>query len=307
MPVPPLLKLLAVLMLACATLTACPAATAQPSSAPSAAVSVPPSASASPAAPADHRERWETRAELQRHFAELGTAGTLTLLDTRSHRWIASDSVRAFQAFLPASTFKIPMTLIALETGAAADENEPFKWDGKQRWVDAWNRDQTLASAYQVSAVWAFQSLARKIGQPTVQQYVRDFRYGNAMAGPVGDRFWLDGDLRISAVGQIEFLRRLHDRALPLSDRTYDIARRVMLREQGPGWRMYAKTGWADDARPPIGWLVGWVEQDRDPRPVYFALNLDMTDPAFAPKRETIVKQVLRAMDALGAPGQEPR
>ena len=207
--------------------------------------------------------------------------------------------MRAFEGFLPASTFKIPMSLIALETGAAADQTQPFKWDGTKRRIEDWNRDQTLASAYKVSAVWVFQSLARQIGQPTVQQFVRDFRYGNAVAGPVGDRFWLDGDLRISAVGQIEFLRRVHDRALPLSDRTYDIARKVMLRDQGPGWRLYAKTGWADNAEPGLGWFVGWVEQDRDARPVYFALNMDMKDPAFSPKREEIVKRVLRSMGAL--------
>ncbi|ANH70622.1 hypothetical protein ABE85_16380 [Mitsuaria sp. 7] len=249
--------------------------------------------------PADQRERWETRPELQRHFTGLGTKGTLVVLDTRAHRWIASDSVRAFEGFLPASTFKIPMSLIALETGAAVDETQPFKWDGTQRRIEDWNRDQTLASAYKVSAVWVFQSLARQVGQPTVQQFVRDFRYGNAVAGPVGDRFWLDGDLRISAVGQIEFLRRVHDRALPLSDRTYDIARKVLLRDQGPGWRLYAKTGWADSTRPGLGWFVGWAEQDRDTRPVYFALNMDMTDPALSQKRVEIVRQVLSTMGAL--------
>ena len=276
-------RLMTSALLACLVLTACRASIAQTT-------------------PADQRERWETRPELQRNFDELGTGGTIAVLDTRAHRWIASDSVRAFQGFLPASTFKIPMSLIALETGAAVDETQPFKWDGTQRRIEDWNRDQTLASAYKVSAVWVFQSLARQIGQPTVQQFVRDFRYGNAVAGPVGDRFWLDGDLRISAVGQIEFLRRLHDRALPLSDRSYDIARKVMLREQGPGWRLYAKTGWADNAEPGLGWFVGWVEQDRDARPVYFALNMDMKDPAFSPQREAIVKRVLRSMDALDPP-----
>lgn len=271
-------------------LTACQASIAQGASPASAALA---------AIPADQRERWENRPELDRHFAEIGTKGVITLLDTRSHRWIASDGARAFEAFLPASTFKIPMSLIALETGAAVDQTQPFKWDGQKRAIDDWNRDQTLASAYKVSAVWVFQSLARQIGQPTVQQYVRDFRYGNAKAGPVGDRFWLDGDLRISAVGQIEFLRRVHDRALPLSDRTYDIARQVMLREQGPGWRMYAKTGWADAPTPAIGWFVGWVERDADPRPVYFALNMDMTTSSLAQKREDIAKRVLRSLDAL--------
>ena len=273
-------RLMASALLACLVLTACRASIAQTT-------------------PPDQRERWETRPELQRHFDELGTGGTIAVLDTRAHRWIASDSVRAFQGFLPASTFKIPMSLIALETGAAVDETQPFKWDGTQRRIEDWNRDQTLASAYKVSA---FQSLARQIGQPTVQQFVRDFRYGNAAAGPVGDRFWLDGDLRISAVGQIEFLRRVHDRALPLSDRSYDIARKVLLREQGPGWRLYAKTGWADNAEPGLGWFVGWVERDRDARPVYFALNMDMKDPAFSSQREAIVIRVLRSMDAIDSP-----
>lgn len=277
-------RLMASALLACLVLTACRASIAQTT-------------------PADQRERWETRPELQRPFDELGTKGTLVVLDTRAHRWIASDSVRAFEGFLPASTFKIPMSLIALETGAAVDETQPFKWDGTKRRIEDWNRDQTLASAYKVSAVWVFQSLARQIGQPTVQQFVRDFRYGNAVAGPVGDRFWLDGDLRISAVGQIEFLRRVHDRALPLSDRSYDIARQVMLRDQGPGWHLFAKTGWADNTQPGLGWFVGWVEQDRDARPVYFALNMDMKDPAFSSKREEIVRRVLRGMGAMGAMG----
>lgn len=273
-------RLMASALLACLVLTACRASLAQPT-------------------PVDQRERWETRAEWNREFEQLGTRGALVVLDARAHRWLASDSTRAFESFIPASTFKIPMTLIALETGTAVDETQPFKWDGQKRAIDAWNRDQTLASAFQVSAVWAYQSMARRVGQPALQQFVRDFRYGNAKAGPIVDRFWLDGDLRISAVGQIEFLRRVHDRALPLSDRTYDIARKVMLRDQGPGWRLYAKTGWADDARPrPIGWFVGWVELDGDDaRPIYFALNMDMMDAAFAPRREEIVRRVLRGLD----------
>lgn len=273
------------LIMGALALSACHAAIAQP-------------AKAEPA-PAPAQERWVTRPELQRPFTALGTRGTLTLLDTRQQRWIASDSARAFERFLPASTFKIPMSLIALETGAAADEQQAFPWDGKRRRIDDWNKDQTLASAYKVSAVWVFQHLARQVGQPTVQQFLYDFRYGNAAAGPVGDSFWLDGDLRVSAVDQVEFLRKVHDRALPLSARTYDIARKVMLREQGPGWRLYAKTGWADDPKPAIGWFVGWVEQDRDPRPVYFALNMDMLQSELGPKREAIVKQTLRELGYL--------
>ncbi len=291
------------LLIASLMLTACRAASAQP--APPAEPGMPASASSvaaqsAPArVPAAERERWENRPQWQRRFTDLKTEGTLVMLDTRQHRWMASDPRRAFEGFLPASTFKIPMSLIAVETGVAKDDTAAFAWDGKRRSQAAWNQDQTLASAYRVSAVWVFQHLARQVGQSTVQQFLNDFRYGNAVAGPVADTFWLEGQLRISAVGQIDFLRRLHDRALPLSDRTYDIARRVMLREEGPGWKIFAKTGWAADASPAIGWFVGWIEQDQDPRPVYFALNMNMARKDLATQREVIVKKTLSELGLL--------
>lgn len=282
-------------------LSACRAAIGQ---APTAPPPAPPSAEPTaaqlpPPVSATERERFQHRPEWQRHFNELGAGGTLLVLDTRTHRWMASDPARAFQTFLPASTFKIPMALIALETGVAKDESHPFRWDGRHRSQPGWNQDQTLASAYRVSAVWVFQHLAREVGQPTVQRLLRDFRYGNAAAGPQGDNFWLEGDLRISAVEQVEFLRRLHDRALPLSDRTYDIARRVMLRDRSDGWALYAKTGWTAGGSKSLGWFVGWAERERDPRPVYFALNLDMLRDDFGPRREDIVKRTLKEIGAI--------
>lgn len=278
----------------CLSLFGCNAAVAQP-----VAQSPKADASAAPRTAQDLRERWVPRPDLQRGFDALKTRGTLVLMDTASRQWMASDSVRAYTGYLPASTFKIPMSLIALETGAAQDENTRFPWDGKKRRMPDWNQDQTLATAYKYSAVWVFQHLARTVGQPTVQQFLYDFRYGNAKAGPVGDTFWLEGDLRISAVGQIDFLRRLHDRTLPLSDATYTAARAVMRRDTGPGWTLYAKTGWGDASQPAIGWFVGWLERDRDPRPVYFALNMDMLRDELGPKREAVVKDSLRALGYL--------
>ena len=49
---------------------------------------------------------------------------------------------RAREGFLPCSTFKIPNTLIGLETGVIEGEHFALKWDGKERSVAAWNRDR---------------------------------------------------------------------------------------------------------------------------------------------------------------------
>ena len=246
------------------------------------------------------QERLETRPALARAFERLDTRGVVLLMD--EGRWIASDAPRAFERFLPASTFKIPSTLIALESGVTEGPETVFRWDGQKRWLDDWNRDQTLVSAFRVSAVWVFQDIARRVGQPRMQQFLYDFRYGNAIAGPVVDRFWLDGALRISAVEQIDFLRRLNEGRLALSERAWPRAKAVMLRDEGPGWKLYAKTGWADAPKPAIGWYVGWLEHGEGlRRRSYFALNMDMTRAELGPQREAIVRAALREMGWLPA------
>ena len=63
-------------------------------------------------------------------------------------RMVMTDESRARIGFLPASTFKIPHALIALETGVVADvDKEVIRWDGVPREIEEWNRDHTLRSA----------------------------------------------------------------------------------------------------------------------------------------------------------------
>jgi beta-lactamase class D len=47
---------------------------------------------------------------------------------------------------LPASTFKIPHALIALQTGVLT-ERTVMKWDGAKKDFPAWERDHSLDSA----------------------------------------------------------------------------------------------------------------------------------------------------------------
>jgi beta-lactamase class D len=248
-----------------------------------------------PPAPA---EPWQERPELQALFKQQHTVGTLVVFDGATSRWQVVNAARAYERFVPASTFKIPNTLIALDSGEAIDDRHPYLWDGQRRWLDDWNRDQTLTSAFRVSAVWVYQDIARHVGATRMQRYLQAFRYGNARITPKLDSFWLDGDLRISAVEQVEFLRRLHEGRLPIAARTLELGRRVMLREQGPGWRLYAKTGWANDVKPAVGWYVGWLERE-DGTACSFALNLEMRRDELAPQREAIARAMLRELGLL--------
>src|ERR1700710_142647 len=129
-------------------------------------------------------QRSEVRDGLARRFFDVGTVGTFVAYKTDDYLIIASDRDRSGTAQLPASTFKIPNSLIALETGVVADpDKDVFKWDGVTRSIEPWNKDHTLRSAIAVSAVPVYQEIARRIGQERREKYVDLFEYGNRDIG----------------------------------------------------------------------------------------------------------------------------
>lgn len=128
--------------------------------------------------------RNEIRDSLAKRFTDLGTAGTFVGYKVEDYLVVASDKERSGEAKLPASTFKIPNSLIALETGVVTDpDKDVFPWDGVKRPIEAWNKDHTLRSAILVSAVPVYQEIARRIGQERMQKYVDLFDYGNRDIG----------------------------------------------------------------------------------------------------------------------------
>lgn len=160
--------------------------------------------------------------------------------------------------FLPASTFKIPNTLIAVEEGVINEADDAIKWDGVERAYAPWNKDQTLASAFAYSCVWCYQRFASEIGDNRYRQYLQRFEYGNQKTGSDVTTFWLQGDLRVSVKDQVDFLRKVHNRSLPVKKHSYDVLRKVMLVEQNDTYSLWAKTGWAGAN----GWFVGYVERE---------------------------------------------
>jgi beta-lactamase class D len=116
---------------------------------------------------------------------------------------------------LPASTFKVPHALVALQTGVVTPKTV-ITWDGVKRDFAAWNRDQTLRSSIQMSAVWVFQRFAAAIGRERELEHLRAFHYGSATFEHDVTNFWLNGDLQISPIEQVAFLRRMFSYDLPV-------------------------------------------------------------------------------------------
>lgn len=236
---------------------------------------------------------WAEDIAMAEVFARYGVDGTMVLVALNGGEIVAHNDQRASRRMAPASTFKILNTLIALETKAVAGADEVFKWDGRHYDIPTWNQDQTLDSAFKVSCVWCYQELARRVGAGPYRQYLPAVNYGKLTEPFELTTFWLDGGLQISAREQVDFLEKLYRRSLPFSDTSYQTLRRMMLVEATPEFSLFAKTGWAADLTPQIGWYVGYVETKRD---IWlFAANIDVRGEADLPLRQRIVREVLRA------------
>ncbi len=231
-------------------------------------------------------------------FTSARVTGTLLITSLDGKKEFVHNADRAHQRFFSASTFKIFNTLIALEYGAIRGPDDIIVWDGR-RYEDFpdWNQNHTLASAYKVSCVWCFQQLARKIGADVYRERIKEAHYGQLSTPFTGDRFWLDGSLTLSAREQIDFLRRVILQQLPYKQQSYDDLRKVMQMEQTPAYKLYAKTGWAARASPPIGWYVGYVDTRKGTW--LFALNMDIKDASALPMRQTIAMEGLRRVGVI--------
>lgn len=220
-------------------------------------------------------------------FARQQISGAFAAYDASADRLIVLNAARAGTRFVPASTFKIPNSLIALEVGAVKDAEEVFRYDGKPRRMSAWQKDMTLHEAMAASNVPVYQEIARRVGLAAYRDWLAKLDYGNRDVGQVVDQFWLEGPLKISAIEQARFLARLAGGALPMSARSQAIVRDIIRIEEKDGRTLFAKTGW--DGK--IGWWAGWVE--RGERKTAFALNMDMSRIEDAPKRLETGKELL--------------
>lgn len=202
--------------------------------------------------------------------------GCALIYDPQTNNYYTNDIERCNTGFIPASTFKIANTLIALETGIINTE-QIFKWDGKEKQVKLWEADMDIAQAYRVSNVPLYQQIAREIGLERMQNYIRLFNYGSMDINANNlDKFWLEGNSKITPYQQIYFLEKLYNEGFSLKKSTYVTMKSIMLWEDLSHYTLYAKTGRAARTEQNIGWFVGYVEKENNV--YFFAINIEPTD-----------------------------
>lgn len=206
-----------------------------------------------PAAPAP----FPPEADLDLLFT--GWSSCFLLLDARSGE-LRSHGADCEAATAPASTFKVPHAVLALETGVVPEPGFTLEWDGRERRIRSWNRDHDLGSAVASSVLWYFQETARRIGPERMAEGIAALDYGNADTSSGVDDFWLGGSLLVTPREQVDFLDRLRRGALPVSARSQALVRELLVVGRDGEAVLRGKSGTLLD--PDLGWFVGWLERD---------------------------------------------
>jgi beta-lactamase class D len=256
-------------------------------------------------------------ADWGKKYEQYGIKNACIIIRDNNHESIHYyNKERCIERFLPASTFKIFNSLVALETAVAPDERLLIKWDSvKSR--PGCDQDLTMKDAFAESCLWYYQEIARRIGPAKMQHYLDTMKYGNMlMAGSI-DKFWINDSLKISADEQAGFIKRLYFAELPVSERSQRIVKNLMLREEKPGYRLYYKTGTGQVGDKYLYWVTGFIERiehvkehkssmnkiDERNYPYFFSQNFEMpvsdTSHDWFDTRIEILKEVLKDYGAM--------
>ncbi len=242
---------------------------------------------------------------LQGPFLKRGYAGCVLICDLEKDEYMSGDPDRCTRRFCPASTFKIFNSLVALETDVALGPDFVIQWDGRNRGRPEADKDLTMREAMDLSAVWYYQELARRIGKERMHKYVDLYGYGNRDLACGIDTFWLKGCLEISPLEQVELLKSLYRRELPFKKENQDAVYSILPEYKGDGFRIKAKTGTSRKERFVNCWYVGYLELEKG-KTYAFATNFESDSrdfEALAEARLGISLEAFQALGLIGPPG----
>jgi beta-lactamase class D len=215
---------------------------------------------------------------LKKYFDDNKVDGCFGLWDNGQNQFVIYNLNRfRDSAYLPASTFKVVNSLIALHTGRIFSDTVVIPWDGRKRWIDSWNKDMNMREAFAVSNVGYYQEVARRIGRDTMQNWLDSLKYGSQKITTAIDTFWLDNSLRITADEQLGLMKRMYFKQLPFDHRSQEIVNSMMLKENNANYKLSYKTGWGSlPNKDQLGWTVGWIEENK--HVYFFAMNVQSKD-----------------------------
>lgn len=174
--------------------------------------------------------------------------------------------------YTPQSSFKIALSLMGYDSGLLKDRTHPT-FPFKKEYAPGINVCKGPHNPYmwmRDSCVWFSQVLTQKMGMKKFKEYVLKLKYGNQdVSGDKGKdngltNAWLASSLLISPEQQVEFIQKMLNQELPVSQKSFEMTKEILfIQELSGGWKLFGKTGngrYRDGLQH--GWFVGWIEKN---------------------------------------------
>lgn len=197
---------------------------------------------------------------LKKYFDAKQVEGCFTMLNNAGGEVTVYNMELDTQRFTPLSTYQIINGLIGLETGDITNDTMLVRDSG----ITGIN----MKTAFKTNSYLYTQQIADRIGKDTLQVWIDSIGYGNKNINGAGSGFWLDGKLKISADEQLGLMKRLYFEQLPFRKSSHEMIKDAMLKENTTNYSLsYDSAFGTDEKGHGIGWVVGWIEENKH---VYF-------------------------------------
>ena len=221
--------------------------------------------------------------------------GSFVLYDLRNDVWSIHDIEHATLRVAPDSTYKIYDALFGLEEGVITPQDSFIAWNGKNYPFETWNSDQTLQSAMTSSVNWYFQAIDEQLASTNIRNYIQQIGYGNETIGNDLDMYWNESALKISAIEQVELLRKLYHNDFGFSIQNINAVKDAICLSSTDIFSLYGKTGTSRVEENDInGWFIGYVEENG--KVYYFATNIQGNTNATGSKATEITEYILSTL-----------
>lgn len=222
-----------------------------------------------------------------------GDKGTFVLFNEQSNQYTIFNKDGSEKRVSPCSTYKIVMALTGLNNGVISKTDNNISWDGKNYPYTEWNKDQTLESAMKYSVNWYFDKIDSKISRKDLQECLNSLDYGNENILALDNQYWNQSSLKISAIEQVQFLKKLWNYDVKFKKEDVDFVKNSIKLIEEDGVVLYGKTGsGSENNRDVNGWFVGVLEKGNNK--YYFATNIEGTDHINGQKAKSIALDILK-------------
>jgi bla regulator protein BlaR1 len=230
--------------------------------------------------------------------------GSFIVYDFKNGKYFSSNDSICNMRYPAYSTFKIASSLIALDIGVAKDGSYTIQYDSLKyplpEWMKEnnfykhWYKDHTLKTALDYSVNWYFLDLGEQIGSKNMAVYMTKLAYGNQKVTESKEQAWYNGQLKISAIEQVELIKNIiNQNCNGISKDAQLITKKIFPVKTENNYSIYGKTGTGQLAdNRYIGWYVGFIETKTNS--YSFALNIFSNDINEIPGRlrQEMVKDI---------------